>query len=256
LKVQIEKANEQLQNARAEKEALLTSNFKEATQMRERYQQLIRILEDLAGPDDSFIAILKQHSPNEPGFLEFAVEIEDKVKELSNAVNDNIINKENELASVNHNTTELKGEKAGLLAELNKLQRQISKLAHSISIKREDWDDERRKVNLEVDVAQNELDSLNAVRNGKLSAYEQLAEAKKEQQSRQIEIENTKKKIVNEVAIKFSETVKRWEHLKLLGNLIATELYQNMPVSRRLCFGRVLCGESRTEGAQHQVQNH
>lgn len=45
--------------------------------------------------------------------------------------------------------------------------------------------------------------------------HEQLAEARKALQSRQIESDEAKKKIVNEVAVKFSTLVEQWEHLKV-----------------------------------------
>lgn len=45
--------------------------------------------------------------------------------------------------------------------------------------------------------------------------HEQLAETRKALQSRQIECNEAKKKIVNEVAVKFSTLVEQWEHLKV-----------------------------------------
>ncbi|VDO13346.1 unnamed protein product [Brugia timori] len=47
-----------------------------------------------------------------------------------------------------------------------------------------------------------------------LSVHEQLAEVRKTLQSRQIEFNEAKKKIVNEVAVKFSILVEQWENLK------------------------------------------
>lgn len=53
-----------------------------------------------------------------------------------------------------------------------------------------------------------------------LFAHEQLAEARKELQSRQIEIDDAKKKIVNEVVNKFSVLVEQWEHLKVRESIL------------------------------------
>ncbi|VDP19408.1 unnamed protein product [Onchocerca flexuosa] len=138
----------------------------------------------------------------------------EKLNGLNSKVNGWIKNMEDELTTINQETAELKQKKAVLIENLKCIQRQVSKRSHDFTLKREDWEDERQKLSLEVDVAQNEHDSLHALRNGKLSVHEQLAETRKILQSRQIECDEAKKKIVNEVAVKFSTLVEQWEHLK------------------------------------------
>ncbi|OZC06164.1 HEC/Ndc80p family protein [Onchocerca flexuosa] len=218
LKAQIEIANKERQNIELENDAVLSVNFKEASQLRERYRVFIRAFEDVSrtvcGTYDPFLAVLDQHSPNEPHFLELISEIEEKLNGLNSKVNGWIKNMEDELTTINQETAELKQKKAVLIENLKCIQRQVSKRSHDFTLKREDWEDERQKLSLEVDVAQNEHDSLHALRNGKLSVHEQLAETRKILQSRQIECDEAKKKIVNEVAVKFSTLVEQWEHLK------------------------------------------
>ncbi|VDK79728.1 unnamed protein product [Litomosoides sigmodontis] len=210
LKARIEIANNERQNIELENDAILSINFKEASQLRERYRAFIRSFEDLSrtvyGIYDPFFAVLDQHSPNEPNFSEIMDEIEKKLDGLSTKINDWIKSLEDKLVSINEEAAELKQKKAFLVENL--------KRSHDFTLKREDWEDERQKLSLEVDVAQNELDSLHALRNGKLSVHEQLAEARKALQCRQIESDEAKKKIVNEVAVKFSTLVEQWEHLK------------------------------------------
>ncbi|CAG9533683.1 unnamed protein product [Cercopithifilaria johnstoni] len=218
LKAQIEIANKERQNIELENDAILSVNFKEASQLRERYRAFIRAFEDVSrtvyGIYDPFFAVLDQHSPNEPHFPELMDEIEKKLDGLSKDINDWIKDLEDKLITINQDAAELRQKKASLVENLKRIQRQISKTSHDFTLKREDWEDERQKLSLEVDVAQNELDSLHALRNGKLSVHEQLAEARKTLQSRQIECDEAKKKIVNEVAVKFSTLVEQWEHLK------------------------------------------
>uniref|UniRef100_A0A0R3RIR4 Kinetochore protein NDC80 n=1 Tax=Elaeophora elaphi TaxID=1147741 RepID=A0A0R3RIR4_9BILA len=218
LKAQIETANKERQNTELEIDTILSVNFKEASQLRERYRTFIKAFEDVSrtvyGTYDPFFVVLDQHSPNEPNFPEVMNEIEKKLDELSKRINDWVKDLENKLIIINQDTAELRQKKAFLVENLKRVQRQISKMSHDFTLKREDWEDERQKLSLEVDVAQNELDSLHALRNGKLSVHEQLAEARKALQSRQIESDEAKKKIVNEVAVKFSTLVEQWEHLK------------------------------------------
>uniref|UniRef100_A0A915PTB4 Uncharacterized protein n=1 Tax=Setaria digitata TaxID=48799 RepID=A0A915PTB4_9BILA len=210
LKARIEQANEERQNIEIENDAILSLNFKEASQLRERYRTFVRAFEDISrmvnGTYDPFFAVLDQHSPNEPHFPEFISVIEGKLNGLHDKMNEWIKDMEDEILATNQDATELRQKKALLVENL--------KHSHDFTLKREDWEDERQKLTLEVDVAQNELDSLHALRNGKLSAHEQLAETRKELQSRQIEFDEAKKKIVNEVAVKFSTLVEQWEHLK------------------------------------------
>ncbi|KAL3990577.1 HEC/Ndc80p family protein [Acanthocheilonema viteae] len=218
LKTQIEMANKERQNIEQENDAILSVNYKEASQLREYYRAFIRAFEDVSRTVyetyDPFFALLDQHSPNEPHFPELMDEIEKKLDGLSKKINAWIKNLEDKLITINQDTAELRQKKAFLVENLKRVQRQISKTSHDFTLKREDWEEERRKLSLKVDVAQNELDSLHTSRNGKLSAHEQLAEARKMLQSRQIEFDETKKKIVNEVAMKFSDLVGQWDHLK------------------------------------------
>ncbi|KAM3727888.1 Kinetochore protein [Dirofilaria immitis] len=218
VKAQIEIANKERQNIELENDAVLSINFKEASQLREHYRVFIRAFEDISrtvhGTYDPFLAILDQHSPNEPHFPELINEIEEKLSGVSDKINGWIKNIEDELITINQDVAELKQKEAVLVENLKHVQRQVSKISHDFAFKREDWEDERQKLSLEVDVAQNELDSLHAFRNGKLSMHEQLAEARKTLQSLQIESDEAKKKIVNEVAVKFSTLVEQWEHLK------------------------------------------
>ncbi|EFO23976.2 hypothetical protein LOAG_04509 [Loa loa] len=218
LKARIEIANKERQNIESENDGILSVNFKEASQLRERYRLFVRTFEDVSrtvyGTYDPFFGVLDQRSPNEPHFVELLNEIEEKLNGLSNKISDWIKNVEDKLVTTNQDTTELKQKKALSVENLKHVQRQISKISHDFTLKREDWEDERQKLSLEVDVAQNELDSLHALRNGKLSVHEQLAEARKALQSRQIECDEARKKIVNEVAMKFSTLVEQWEHLK------------------------------------------
>ncbi|MCP9265258.1 BMA-NDC-80, isoform a [Dirofilaria immitis] len=215
VKAQIEIANKERQNIELENDAVLSINFKEASQLREHYRVFIRAFEDISrtvhGTYDPFLAILDQHSPNEPHFPELINEIEEKLSGVSDKINGWIKNIEDELITINQDVAELKQKEAVLVENLKHVQRQ----SHDFAFKREDWEDERQKLSLEVDVAQNELDSLHAFRNGKLSMHEQLAEARKTLQSLQIESDEAKKKIVNEVAVKFSTLVEQWEHLKM-----------------------------------------
>ncbi|VDM20813.1 unnamed protein product [Wuchereria bancrofti] len=218
LKARIEIANKERQNIELENDRILSVNFKEASQLRERYRAFIRTFEDVSrmvcGTYDPFIGMLDQNSPNEPHFVEYLNKIEEKLGELSNKINSWIKNTEEKLITVNQDVTELRQKKAFSIENLKCSQRQISKMSHDFTLKREDWEEERQKTSLEVDVAQSELDSLHALRNGKLSVHEQLAEARKTLQSRQIEFSEAKKKIVNEVAVKFSILVEQWENLK------------------------------------------
>ncbi|KAK6113048.1 HEC/Ndc80p family protein [Brugia pahangi] len=218
LKVRIEIANKERQNIELENDRILSVNFKEASQLRERYRVFVRTFEDVSrmvfGAYDPFIDILDQNSPNEPHFVEYLNKIEEKLDELSNEINSCIKNTEEKLITVNQDVTELRQKQAFSIENLKCSQRQISKMSHDFTLKREDWEEERQKTSLEVDVAQSELDSLHALRNGKLSVHEQLAEVRKTLQSRQIEFNEAKKKIVNEVAVKFSILVEQWENLK------------------------------------------
>ncbi|VIO89365.1 HEC/Ndc80p family protein [Brugia malayi] len=187
-------------------------------ELRERYRVFVRTFEDVSrmvfGAYDPFIDVLDQNSPNEPHFVEYLNKIEEKLDELSNEINSWIKNTEEKLITVNKDVTELRQKQAFSIENLKCNQRQISKMSHDFTLKREDWEEERQKTSLEVDVAQSELDSLHALRNGKLSVHEQLAEVRKTLQSRQIEFNEAKKKIVNEVAVKFSILVEQWENLK------------------------------------------
>ncbi|VIO89366.1 HEC/Ndc80p family protein [Brugia malayi] len=218
LKVRIEIANKERQNIELENDRILSVNFKEASQLRERYRVFVRTFEDVSrmvfGAYDPFIDVLDQNSPNEPHFVEYLNKIEEKLDELSNEINSWIKNTEEKLITVNKDVTELRQKQAFSIENLKCNQRQISKMSHDFTLKREDWEEERQKTSLEVDVAQSELDSLHALRNGKLSVHEQLAEVRKTLQSRQIEFNEAKKKIVNEVAVKFSILVEQWENLK------------------------------------------
>uniref|UniRef100_A0AAF5PLP6 Kinetochore protein NDC80 n=1 Tax=Wuchereria bancrofti TaxID=6293 RepID=A0AAF5PLP6_WUCBA len=218
LKARTEIANKERQNIELENDRILSVNFKETSQLRERYRAFIRTFEDVSrmvcGTYDPFIGMLDQNSPNEPHFVEYLNKIEEKMDELSNKINSWIKNTEEKLITVNQDVTELRQKKAFSIENLKCSQRQISKMSHDFTLKHEDWEEERQKTLLEVDVAQSELDSLHALRNGKLSVHEQLAEARKTLQSRQIEFNEAKKKIVDEVAVKFSILVEQWENLK------------------------------------------
>ncbi|EJW83464.1 HEC/Ndc80p family protein [Wuchereria bancrofti] len=209
LKARIEIANKERQNIELENDRILSVNFKEASQLRERYRAFIRTFEDVSrmvcGTYDPFIGMLDQNSPNEPHFVEYLNKIEEKLGELSNKINSWIKNTEEKLITVNQDVTELRQKKAFSIENLN-----LTILRSSVRIGKKNV----KKTSLEVDVAQSELDSLHALRNGKLSVHEQLAEARKTLQSRQIEFSEAKKKIVNEVAVKFSILVEQWENLK------------------------------------------
>lgn len=64
--------------------------------------------------------------------------------------------------------------------------------------------------------------------------HEQLAEARKALQSRQIECDEARKKIVNEAAVKFSTLVEQWEHLKV--NMSSVFIFSGFGLIFRLKF--------------------
>ncbi|VDM96145.1 unnamed protein product [Thelazia callipaeda] len=248
----IQQVKNERQEIGNENDILLSSNFKEASELRESYRIFVRAYEDISRTvigEDPFIATLAHHSPNEPKFLEFIDEIEGKLNELYDNVNSCIRKVEDEITGTCRKKDEVVQRNSLLVENLKQIQRRTSKLTHDFNLKREDWKDEHKKLMSEVDMAQNELDSLLALRNGKvsfdmivnishselflayrllrtinaidlhcyfqLSAHEELVEARKELQSRSIEIEEASKRTINEATMKFSMLLDVWEHLRV-----------------------------------------
>ncbi|VDK54331.1 unnamed protein product [Anisakis simplex] len=197
---------------------LRKAGFGEGITMRNQYTDFVRELGNIQrhfnAIDDSFEAVMQQHSPNEPNFLSFLDEIREHIKMAEKDVKSYWNELEEKDARLNEEINTISEQKEVLKNEFDKLQRSIEMKKHSQMLKREDWTEEIRKMQLELDVAQNELSVLHGAKNTKANSREQLAAMKKVYQMRKIAIQEAQFQLSHEISAKLDRVFEEWDHIQ------------------------------------------
>ncbi|VDN21282.1 unnamed protein product [Gongylonema pulchrum] len=108
--------------------------------MIDRYEELILVFDNLSTAnnaiDNSFIAVLTEHSPDEDGFLEFTAKIKTKSELICHNSNDSKKNIKDELTARRQEIAELVEKKYAADKKLNNIRQQHSKLIEIENVKK------------------------------------------------------------------------------------------------------------------------